>query len=134
MPSPIIPTAKSVNAGCCFWIICISNVAIELIWRSSLPPGRRIRSPKNCISAQTKEERTGHPKHFVTLTGVLLMSTSQLRRIPISYLPALRVPEPALPQEELDASRSLEMVVPEEQIVAGNTPHTRPENRAFYPS
>ena len=26
------------------------------------------------------------------------------------------------------------MVVPEEQIVAGNTPHTRPENRAFYPS
>jgi peptidoglycan/LPS O-acetylase OafA/YrhL len=26
------------------------------------------------------------------------------------------------------------MVVPEEQIVAGNTTHTRPENRAFYPS
>jgi hypothetical protein len=25
MPSPIIPTAKSVNAGCCFWVICISN-------------------------------------------------------------------------------------------------------------
>jgi peptidoglycan/LPS O-acetylase OafA/YrhL len=46
----------------------------------------------------------------------------------------LRVPETALPPEELDASCSLEMAVPEEQIVAGNTSHTRPENRAFYPA
>ena len=37
-----------------------------------------------------------------------------------------------LPQEVPDAS--LDAGVPEDEIVAGNTSHTRPENRAFYPA
>ncbi len=38
------------------------------------------------------------------------------------------------PQQECSAVGSPDAAVPKEQIVTGNTSHTRPENRAFYPA
>ncbi|HEY3989016.1 MAG TPA: acyltransferase [Acidobacteriaceae bacterium] len=49
-----------------------------------------------------------------------------------SLIPNSSASEPAASPEQQAASGS--EVLPEEQIVAGNTSHTRPENRAFYPA
>lgn len=42
--------------------------------------------------------------------------------------------EESMSQAEAHVSDRQEMTVPDDEIVAGNTPHTRPENRAFYPA
>lgn len=49
-----------------------------------------------------------------------------------SLIPNTPASEPVASPEQHAASGS--EVFPEEQIVAGNTSHTRPENRAFYPA
>jgi peptidoglycan/LPS O-acetylase OafA/YrhL len=46
----------------------------------------------------------------------------------ISHFPAPQV------SEEINSPSCQETAIPEEQIVTGNTSHTRPENRAFYPA
>jgi peptidoglycan/LPS O-acetylase OafA/YrhL len=42
--------------------------------------------------------------------------------------------EESMSQAEAHVSDRQEMPVPDDEIVAGNTSHTRPENRAFYPA
>jgi peptidoglycan/LPS O-acetylase OafA/YrhL len=42
--------------------------------------------------------------------------------------------EESMSQAEAHVSDRQEMTVPDDEIVAGNTSHTRPENRAFYPA
>jgi peptidoglycan/LPS O-acetylase OafA/YrhL len=42
--------------------------------------------------------------------------------------------EESMSQAEAHVSDRQEMTVPDDEIVAGNNPHARPENRAFYPA
>jgi hypothetical protein len=61
----MIPTAKSVNAGCCFWVICYLQYG-DPAYRQ----GDEFDPRRSAFQHKQREERAGCPKHLATLTGL----------------------------------------------------------------